>query len=82
MQLSDIKGIKSKRLEALNKAGILTAVDLISFFPKKYVDVKNLSNLNTAVDGSEVVLLCRTLEKPKVSYIKKKHKRRKSKVYL
>ena len=71
MQLSDIKGIKSKRLEALNKAGILTAVDLISFFPKKYVDVKNLSNLNTAVDGSEVVLLCRTLEKPKVSYIKK-----------
>ena len=71
MQLSDIKGIKNKRLEVLNKAGIITPVDLISFFPKKYIDVKNLTDLATAQDGSEVVLLCRTLEQPKVSYIRK-----------
>ena len=71
MQLSDIKGIKNKRLEVLNNAGIITPVDLISFFPKKYIDVKNLTDLATAQDGSEVVLLCRTLEQPKVSYIRK-----------
>lgn len=71
MQLSDIKGIKNKRLEALNNAGIMTPVDLISFFPKKYIDVKNLTDLATAKDGSEVVLLCRTFEQPKVSYIKR-----------
>lgn len=71
MLLSDIKGIKSKRLEILNNAGIYTPVDLISFFPKKYVDKTKLSSLSNAKEGEEVLLLASTQEDVKVNYIKK-----------
>ena len=71
MLLSDIKGIKSKRLEILNNAGIYTPVDLISFFPKKYIDKTKLSSLLNAKEGEEVLLLAKTDEDVKVNYIKK-----------
>ena len=71
MLLSDIKGIKSKRLEILNNAGIYTPVDLISFFPKKYIDKTKLTSLSNAKDGEEVLLLASTQEDIKVNYIKK-----------
>ena len=71
MLLSDIKGIKTKRLEILNNSGIYTPVDLISFFPKRYLDLNKLSDLKTAKDGDDVLILARTEEDVKVNYIKK-----------
>ncbi|MBE5733082.1 MAG: ATP-dependent DNA helicase RecG [Clostridiales bacterium] len=71
MLLSDIKGIKSKRLEILNNSGIYTPVDLISFFPKRYIDLNRLSDLRKAKEGEDVLILARTEEDVKVSYIKK-----------
>ncbi len=71
MQLSDIKGIKEKRLELLTAAGILTPVDLISFFPKKYLDLTKLTPLSQATDGEEVVFLAKTDVQPRVNYIRK-----------
>ncbi len=71
MLLSDIKGIKTKRLEILNNSGIYTPVDLISFFPKRYIDKTKLTNLKTALDGDEVLILAKTDEDVKANYIKK-----------
>lgn len=71
MQLSDIKGIKEKRLEVLTKSGIYTPVDLISFFPKKYLDITNLTALASVKDGDEVLLLAKTDVEPTVSYIRR-----------
>ncbi len=71
MLLSDIKGIKTKRLEILNNSGIYTPVDLISFFPKRYIDLNRLTDLKSARDGDDVLILARTEEEVKVSYIKK-----------
>lgn len=71
MLLSDIKGIKTKRLEILNNAGIYTPVDLISFFPKRYIDLTKLSDLKTANEGDDVLILAKTDEDVKVSYIRK-----------
>ncbi len=71
MQLFEIKGIKEKRLNELNKAGIYTPVDLISFFPKKYLDLTALTDIKTCRDGDEVLILAATAEQPKVSYIKR-----------
>lgn len=71
MLLSDIKGIKAKRLEILNNLGIYTPVDVISFFPKRYVDPNSLSDIKQAKSGDEVLILAKTDEDVKVSYIRK-----------
>lgn len=71
MLLSDIKGIKTKRLEILNNSGIYTPVDLISFFPKRYIDLNKLSDIKTANEGDDVLILAKTDEDVKVSYFRK-----------
>ena len=44
MKLSDIKGLKEKRIAELEKAGIMTPMDLISCFPAKYVNLTDFTD--------------------------------------
>jgi len=70
MDLSQIKGIKEKRLQDFTSAGICTPMDLLSYFPNKYVDLKNLTDFNSVRNGDDVVFCVSFTEKPKVAYIR------------
>lgn len=72
MQFSDIKGFGEKRIEALKSVGIETPSDLITYFPSRYIDTKNLTDLKTAAEGERVIILACMREKPKVAYVKKR----------
>lgn len=71
MEFSDIKGFGSKRTEALKAAGIDTPADLISYFPSRYIDTKNLTKLAAAEEGERVLVLACTHEQPKVAYVRR-----------
>lgn len=71
MQLSDIKGLKEKRIECLERAGITTPMDLVSYFPAKYVNLTNYTDFQTVKDGDDVLFSVVFKEKPKTSYIRK-----------
>ncbi|MBR2988257.1 MAG: DEAD/DEAH box helicase family protein, partial [Clostridia bacterium] len=71
MDLAEIKGFGAKRIEALKSAGINSPADLISYFPKKYVDTAHLTDIKNVQDGSEVVILASTSVTPKVARIRK-----------
>jgi len=55
MNLTDVKGLKAKRLEALNKAGINTPSDLLMTFPTKYAFTEN-ANPKNFNDGEEILI--------------------------
>jgi len=45
-----IKGIGPRRAEALAKAGILTAEDVITHFPRRYIDARTLAPISELHD--------------------------------
>jgi len=51
MQLSDLPGLGPARLSALADAGIHTPLDLLLFFPRKYVDFSVITPLAELADG-------------------------------
>ncbi len=73
MNLSEIKGLKEKRIAELEKAGIKTPMDLLSCFPIRYVDLYNLTDFNSVCDGDFVVFSAVFTEKPKTAYIKRNY---------
>lgn len=50
-EISEIKGIGPKKKEYLNKLGIKTAEDLISYFPRDYEDRSKFVNIEDALVG-------------------------------
>lgn len=71
MKLSDIKGLKEKRIAELEKAGIMTPMDLISCFPAKYVNLTDFTDFQTVKEGDDVLFSTVFVEKPKTSYVRK-----------
>ena len=71
MKLSDIKGLKEKRIAELEKAGIMTSMDLISCFPAKYVNLTDFTDFQTVKEGDDVLFSVVFSEKPKTSYVRK-----------
>ena len=71
MKLSDIKGLKEKRIAELEKAGIMTPMDLISCFPAKYVNLTDFTDFQTVKEGDDVLFSVVFSEKPKTSYVRK-----------
>ncbi len=55
MNLGDVKGLKSKRLESLNNAGIFTPSDLLMYFPQKYV-FPDKANPTEFSEGDEILI--------------------------
>ena len=72
MNLTDVKGLKAKRLEALNKAGINTPSDLLMAFPAKYVFTEN-ANPKIFSDGDEILVKGRVLSVKSVYAKNKMH---------
>lgn len=71
MQLSDVKGLKEKRVAELEKAGICTPMDLLSYFPARYVDTERLTDLTAVRDGDDVAFKAVFPEKPKTSFVRR-----------
>ena len=55
INLEDLKGIGPKSVKILNKLGIKTMEDLITFYPFRYNDIKR-SNIDELEDGDKIVM--------------------------
>ena len=71
MEFREIKGFGEKRVALMKEAGFDTPADLLTYFPIRYIDTANLSDLATAKEGDRVVILAATSEKPKYARIRK-----------
>ena len=66
-----IKGIGEQRAKALNKLGIATLRDLISWFPRKYDDRRQARRIADLVPGESACVAAMIAAEPKVSHIRK-----------
>ena len=69
MELTDIKGIGSTRLKALNDAGIYTAFDILKLFPYKYYDFSDVGKYKYDLE-TPTLLQAKAIEEPKNVYFK------------
>lgn len=78
LKLSDgictLKGVGSKRAEALKKLNIETIEDMLLFFPRRYEDRRNISTIMQAPLNQEVLLKVKVISKQLVGnpYSKKR----------
>ena len=70
MELAQIKGIKEKRLLELKSVGINTPMDLLSYFPNKYVDLEKPTDFRYVRNGDDVLFSIIFTEKPKTAFLK------------
>ena len=66
-----IKGIGEQRAKALNKLGISTLRDLISWFPRKYDDRRAAKRIADLVPGETACVAAMIASPPTVSHIRK-----------
>lgn len=69
-----LKGVGEKRLTALNKLGIHTINDLLTYFPRRYDDL-SLKDLGTAVDGQKVTVKGQVITAPTLNFFGRKKSR-------
>ena len=69
--IRSIKGIGEQRAKALNKLGITTLRDLISWFPRKYDDRRQAKRIADLVPGESACVAAMIAAEPKVSHIRK-----------
>ena len=70
MQLNDIKGLGKKRIEALNRAGINSPIDILMRFPFMYYDSSKKVSLTEVKDEEKVLLQATFIDKPKLLRLK------------
>ena len=51
-----IKGVGPNRVQLLNKIGIFTLKDLITYYPRSYEDRSKPKNIAECVNGDEVLI--------------------------
>lgn len=51
-----IKGVGPNRVQLLNRLGIFTLKDLITYFPRTYEDRSNPKLIAECIDGEEVLI--------------------------
>lgn len=57
-EIKNVQGISGKRAEVLEKSGVKTCLDLLQYFPRRYLDRSNLSRVRSLmVDGSEATVV-------------------------
>lgn len=66
-----IKGIGEQRAKALNKLGIATLHDLISWFPRKYDDRTQAKRIADLVPGEAACVEAMIASEPKVSHVRR-----------
>ena len=71
MELSVLKGVGPKRMEALHKLDIYSLEDLIAFLPVKYRDLTAVAKLNAVSTDTPALFKVRCMQKPTVRYPRK-----------
>lgn len=71
MELTKISGINQKRESDLNKLEIFSTLDLIKFFPRKYLDLTTKQSLKYAYHNDIVLTLGTVVSQPTTKYFKK-----------
>ena len=66
-----IKGIGEKKAQALNRLGVFSLYDLISFFPRKYEDRSRFCTIAEAMDGEDVCIQAMAAETPRLSRVRR-----------
>ena len=71
MELTKIRGISETRRDELNKLGIFDTADLMRFFPRAYLDLREKQSLKYAYHN-DVVLTCgKLISLPQVRYFRR-----------
>ncbi len=66
-----LKGIGEKKALALNKLGVFSLYDLISFFPRKYEDRSRVCPIAAAMDGENVCIQAMVADTPRLNHIRR-----------
>ena len=73
MELTDLKGIGPKRIALFSELGIRTPEDLLTFYPREYLDYSQTVPLQDAKDGERVSIRVTAQAEPTVYYLKGKY---------
>ena len=73
MELTDLKGIGPKRIALFSELGIRTPEDLLTFYPREYLDYSQTVPLQDAKDGERVSIRVTAQADPTVYYLKGKY---------
>ena len=66
-----LKGVGTKRAQALNKAGIFTVYDLLTYYPRKYLDWSDVYKISQAPLNENVCIRAYVGSVPREHYIRK-----------
>lgn len=66
-----LKGIGEKKAQLLNKLGVFSVRDLVSFFPRKYEDRSEFKPIALTVDGETVCIRAMVAETPRYVNIRR-----------
>ena len=69
--IRSIKGIGEKRAQALNKLGVFSLLDLISYFPSRYEDRSSLKPIALIQNGESVCISAVVADEPRLSRIRR-----------
>ena len=59
VDIGRLKGVGEKKRQALSDAGISTVLDLLTFYPRKYLDRTKQASIRDLVVGNEATILAR-----------------------
>ena len=71
MELTKIRGINEKREQDLNKMGIYNTADLMRYFPRAYLDLREKQPLTLAYHNDIVLTTGRVISEPAVRFFRK-----------
>ena len=66
-----IKGIGEKKALALNKLGVFTLRDLVSFYPRRYEDRTQYRPIALALDGEQVCIQAIAADTPRLTRVRR-----------
>jgi len=66
-----LKGIGEKKAQLLNKLGVFSVRDLVSFFPRKYEDRSKFKSIALTVDGETVCIQAMVADTPRLVNIRR-----------
>ena len=66
-----IKGIGEKKAQALNKLGVFSLRDLVSFFPRKYEDRSECKPIALTCDGESVCVEAMVADTPRLTRVRR-----------
>ena len=69
--IRSVRGIGEKRAQALNKLGVFSLFDLISYFPRRYEDRSSIRPIALVQDGEAVCITAVIADEPRLSRIRR-----------